>query len=167
MLRGVLSAILGICALFWPSRSLAILITLAGVFILADGATGLAGALRNWMGSETLLQPVASLGALACNGRSGDLLGHPHRRVSYRRFVVLPGATNETAQQSLTGSTWETCSWSILEALPPGVSMAKQSAAFMTAAVGRKPLHDRRGSPSGRVSRVKAGPHGFTQLYRR
>ena len=61
MLRGVLAAILGICALFWPSRSLAILITLVGVFILADGVTGLVGALRNWAGSETLLQPVASL----------------------------------------------------------------------------------------------------------
>ena len=61
MLRGVLAAILGSCALFWPSRSLAILITLVGVFILADGVTGLVGALRNWAGSETLLQPVASL----------------------------------------------------------------------------------------------------------
>ncbi len=61
MLRGVLATILGICVLFWPSRSLAILITLVGVFILADGVTGLAGALRNWAGSETLLQPVASL----------------------------------------------------------------------------------------------------------
>ena len=61
MLRGVLAAILGICALFWPSRSLAILITLVGVFILADGVTGLVGALRNWAGSETLLQPVVSL----------------------------------------------------------------------------------------------------------
>src|SRR5208337_1511808 len=55
------TAILGICALFWPSRSLAILITLVGVFILADGVTGLAGALRNWTGSETLLQPVVSM----------------------------------------------------------------------------------------------------------
>ena len=61
MLRGVLAAMLGICVLFWPSRSLAILITLVGVFILADGVTGLVGALRNWAGSETLLQPVASL----------------------------------------------------------------------------------------------------------
>ncbi len=61
MLRGVLAAILGICALFWPSRSLAILITLVGVFILADGVTGLVGALRNWAGSETLLQPVVSM----------------------------------------------------------------------------------------------------------
>ena len=61
MVRGVLAAILGICALLWPSRSLAILITLVGVFILADGVTALVGALRNWAGSETLLQPVASL----------------------------------------------------------------------------------------------------------
>jgi len=61
MLRGVLAAILGICALFWPSRSLAILITLVGVFILADGVTGLVGALRNWAGAETLLQPVVSM----------------------------------------------------------------------------------------------------------
>ncbi len=61
MVRGVLAAILGICALLWPSRSLAILITLVGIFILADGVTALVGALRNWAGSETLLQPVASL----------------------------------------------------------------------------------------------------------
>ena len=61
MLRGTLAATLGICALFWPSLSLAILITLVGVFILAEGVTGLVGALRNWAGSETLLQPVASL----------------------------------------------------------------------------------------------------------
>jgi uncharacterized membrane protein HdeD (DUF308 family) len=61
MLRGILAAILGISALFWPSRSLAILITLVGVFILADGVTGLIGALRNWAGSENLLQPAVSL----------------------------------------------------------------------------------------------------------
>jgi uncharacterized membrane protein HdeD (DUF308 family) len=61
MVRGVLAATLGICTLFWPSRSLTILITLVGVFILADGVTALVGALRNWAGRETLLQPVASL----------------------------------------------------------------------------------------------------------
>ena len=78
MLRGVLAAILGICALFWPSLSLAILITLVGVFILADGVTGLVGALRNWAGSETLLQPVVSVvigtGLLLWPGASVGLL---------------------------------------------------------------------------------------------
>jgi len=61
MLRGVLAGILGIFALFWPSVSLAILITLVGLFILADGAIGLVGALRNWAGVENMLQPVVSI----------------------------------------------------------------------------------------------------------
>ena len=61
MLRGILAAILGICALFWPSRSLTVLITLVGVFILADGVTALVGALRNRAENEALLHPVASL----------------------------------------------------------------------------------------------------------
>jgi uncharacterized membrane protein HdeD (DUF308 family) len=61
MLRGVLAGILGIFALFWPSASLAILITLVGLFILADGAIGLVGALRNPAGVENMLQPVVSI----------------------------------------------------------------------------------------------------------
>ena len=142
MLRGVLAAMLGICVLFWPSRSLAILITLVGVFILADGVTGLVGALRNWAGSETLLQPVASLvigpvlllwpgssigvllvvlgawawafgvsqilearkipkesadrasvlslgGIASAIGRSSDLLGHRHRRISHHALLFF------------------------------------------------------------------------------
>ena len=61
MLRGVLAGILGIFALFWPSASLAILITLVGLFILADGAIGLVGVLRNPAGVENMLQPVVSI----------------------------------------------------------------------------------------------------------
>jgi uncharacterized membrane protein HdeD (DUF308 family) len=61
MLRGVLAGILGIFALFWPGASLAILITLVGFFILADGAIGLVGALRNPSGVENMLQPVVSV----------------------------------------------------------------------------------------------------------
>lgn len=61
LVRGALAAVLGICALFWPRASLGTLIMLVGVFILADGVTGLVGAIRNWVGSETLLQPVVSL----------------------------------------------------------------------------------------------------------
>ena len=61
MLRGVFAGILGIFALFWPSASLAILITLVGLFILADGAIGLVGVLRNSAGVENMLQPVVSI----------------------------------------------------------------------------------------------------------
>ena len=61
MLRGVLAGILGIFALFWPSASLAILITLVGLFILADGVIGLVGVLRNSAEVENMLQPVVSV----------------------------------------------------------------------------------------------------------
>lgn len=61
LVRAALAASLGICALFWPRASVGTLILLVGVFILADGVTGLVGAVRNWAGAETLLQPAASL----------------------------------------------------------------------------------------------------------
>jgi uncharacterized membrane protein HdeD (DUF308 family) len=49
MLRGVLAALLGLCALIWPSVSLAVLIALVGIYCLADGVAGLFGV---WRASE-------------------------------------------------------------------------------------------------------------------
>jgi uncharacterized membrane protein HdeD (DUF308 family) len=49
MLRGVLAAVLGLCALIWPSVSLAVLIALVGIYCLADGVAGLFG---EWRASE-------------------------------------------------------------------------------------------------------------------
>jgi uncharacterized membrane protein HdeD (DUF308 family) len=66
MLRGVLAAALGLCALIWPGVSLAILIALVGLFCLADGAAGLFGAWRAAEGGASLLQPLlgVAVGAL-------------------------------------------------------------------------------------------------------
>jgi uncharacterized membrane protein HdeD (DUF308 family) len=61
MVRGVLAAALGLCALVWPSASLAILIRLVGVFCLADGVTGLIGALRTADRGAHLLQALLGL----------------------------------------------------------------------------------------------------------
>jgi uncharacterized membrane protein HdeD (DUF308 family) len=46
MLRGVLAAMLGIFALFWPTASFTILTRVVGLYCLADGVSGLMGALR-------------------------------------------------------------------------------------------------------------------------
>jgi uncharacterized membrane protein HdeD (DUF308 family) len=61
MVRGVLAAALGLCALVWPSASLAILMRLVGVFCLADGVTGLIGALRTADRGAHLLQALLGL----------------------------------------------------------------------------------------------------------
>lgn len=47
MLRGLLAAALGLCALIWPTLSLEILLRLVGIYCLADGVAGLVGALRS------------------------------------------------------------------------------------------------------------------------
>ena len=46
MLRGVLAGVLGICALVWPTASLGIITALIGIYCLADGISGLVGAIR-------------------------------------------------------------------------------------------------------------------------
>jgi len=46
MIRGVLAGILGLCALFWPSATVGLLVTLVGVFCLVEGTSGVAGAIR-------------------------------------------------------------------------------------------------------------------------
>lgn len=57
MLRGLLAAALGLCALIWPTLSLEILLRLVGIYCLADGVAGLVGALRSGE-RPSLLQAV-------------------------------------------------------------------------------------------------------------
>jgi len=61
MLRGGLAVALGIFALFWPTLTLGILALVVGVYCLADGATGLYGALRMGDRGEYLVQALISL----------------------------------------------------------------------------------------------------------
>ena len=46
ILRGMFALVLGAFALFWPSLSISVLVTVVGVFCLVDGGIGLAFALR-------------------------------------------------------------------------------------------------------------------------
>jgi uncharacterized membrane protein HdeD (DUF308 family) len=57
MLRGLLAAALGLCALIWPTLSLEILLRLVGIYCLADGVAGLVGAIRSGE-RPSLLQAV-------------------------------------------------------------------------------------------------------------
>jgi uncharacterized membrane protein HdeD (DUF308 family) len=43
LVRGILAAVLGVIALFWPAGSVALLLRIAGVFLLFDGAVTLFG----------------------------------------------------------------------------------------------------------------------------
>jgi uncharacterized membrane protein HdeD (DUF308 family) len=61
LLRGVLAAMLGICALIWPTTSIAILARLVGLFFVIDGVTGLIATLRGSERGSTLLQAVIGL----------------------------------------------------------------------------------------------------------
>ncbi len=61
MLRGGLAVALGIFALFWPTLTLGILALVVGVYCLADGATGLYGALQMGDRGEYLVQALISL----------------------------------------------------------------------------------------------------------
>lgn len=47
LLRGVLALVLGIVALFWPQQSLSLLLRIAGVFLILDGAATLFAARGN------------------------------------------------------------------------------------------------------------------------
>lgn len=62
MLRGVLAALLGICALFWPTLTLKILVLFVGAYLIADGVMSLVVAVRRRASRGRLLQPVISLG---------------------------------------------------------------------------------------------------------
>jgi len=61
MLRGVFAGLLGMGALFWPTPSFTILTRLVGLYCLADGLSGLVGALRAFDRGTYLLQAVVSL----------------------------------------------------------------------------------------------------------
>jgi uncharacterized membrane protein HdeD (DUF308 family) len=61
MLRGAFAGILGICALIWPTPSFTILTRIIGLYCLAEGLTGLVGALRASDRGTYLLQGVVSL----------------------------------------------------------------------------------------------------------
>src|SRR5260370_41216165 len=63
MLRGVLAAMLGIFALFWPTASFTILTRVVGLYCLADGVSGLMGALRAADRGTYFAQAVVDLGA--------------------------------------------------------------------------------------------------------
>ena len=62
LLRGVFAIALGIFALFWPSQSLSVLVFAVGLYCVADGATGLVGALRFPELREHLVQALVILG---------------------------------------------------------------------------------------------------------
>jgi len=58
LLRGLLAAMLGICALIWPTTSIAILARLVGLFFVVDGVTGLIATLRDSERGSSLAQAV-------------------------------------------------------------------------------------------------------------
>jgi uncharacterized membrane protein HdeD (DUF308 family) len=61
MIRGVLALLLGLCALFWPSATVELLITLVGVFCVVDGLTGLLGVFRTPERGANLVPPLVGL----------------------------------------------------------------------------------------------------------
>ena len=62
LLRGVFAIALGIFAFFWPSHSLSVLVFAVGLYCVADGTTGLVGALRFPELREHLVQALVVLG---------------------------------------------------------------------------------------------------------
>lgn len=84
MLRGVFAGVLGICALVWPTASLEIITALVGIYFLADGVSGLVGAMRTSDRGSYLFQALFGIvvGAI--------LLAWP--RESTRLLLVLFGA---------------------------------------------------------------------------
>jgi uncharacterized membrane protein HdeD (DUF308 family) len=84
MLRGVFAGVLGICALIWPTLSFTILTRLVGLYLLADGLSGLLGVLRASDRGTYLLQGIVSLMA------GGVLLFLPS--VSARTLLMIFGA---------------------------------------------------------------------------
>ncbi len=61
MIRGVLALLLGLSALFWPSTTVELLITLVGVFCVVDGLTGLLGVFRTPERGANLVPPLVGL----------------------------------------------------------------------------------------------------------
>jgi uncharacterized membrane protein HdeD (DUF308 family) len=61
MLRGLFAGVLGACALLWPTPSFTILTRMVGLYCLADGLPGLAGARPASDRGTYLLQAVVSV----------------------------------------------------------------------------------------------------------
>jgi len=62
LLRGIFAITLGIFAIFWPSKSLSVLVLAVGLFCFADGMTGLIAALRQPELRENLAHALIVLG---------------------------------------------------------------------------------------------------------
>jgi uncharacterized membrane protein HdeD (DUF308 family) len=61
LLRGILALALAACALFWPERTMSILVKLLGIYFLTDGLWGAFTAWRSGDATATPLQAVVSL----------------------------------------------------------------------------------------------------------
>jgi uncharacterized membrane protein HdeD (DUF308 family) len=61
LIRGVLAAVLGVCALIWPTASLEILVRVIGAWLVIDGIAGIVGSLRAEERGSFLLQAGISL----------------------------------------------------------------------------------------------------------
>ena len=62
MLRGILAALLGFVALFWPTASLGLFLRVIGLFLLADAITSLVALLRGGDRGSGLIHIIISLG---------------------------------------------------------------------------------------------------------
>ena len=62
MVRGILAAVLGLVALFWPTASIGLFLRVVGLFLLADGVTALAVLLRGGDRGSGLIHAIISLG---------------------------------------------------------------------------------------------------------
>jgi uncharacterized membrane protein HdeD (DUF308 family) len=58
--RGIVAVLFGIAALFWPQKSLTLLVFLVGGYLVVDGLSGLLLALRSGDFGASLLQGLAS-----------------------------------------------------------------------------------------------------------
>ena len=63
MLRGVLALGLAVCALFWPEKTIGLLIKLLGAYFLIDGLAGAIGAIRAEDKRSHLMPAIVSLAA--------------------------------------------------------------------------------------------------------
>ena len=61
LLRGLLALGLGVCALIWPSLTLALLIRLIGIYAVLDGAAGIVSSIRHRELQSYLVLSLASL----------------------------------------------------------------------------------------------------------
>lgn len=84
LIRGVLMLALAIFALFWPQKTIALLVYILGAYLLIDGALGVVGALRS---SDKRNVPMLAVAGLVLGA---VLLFWPG--VSVKTFLVLVGA---------------------------------------------------------------------------